>query len=108
MRFDGSSHTDSHVALPFTREDYFDYFDYIDVIGSLMRDDNRSFIASDIPSVVSRLGIDPDKWLNHIQKFGRSYGNCAGSADNIVNFAAKFDSCWGKGKRSSHDVYLCG
>ena len=84
------------------------HFDLVDVTGRLMHDDKRGFIAADIPSIVSRLGIHPNKWLNHIKKFGLSYGNCSGSAYNIVNFAAKFDSRWGKGKRSSHDVYLCG
>ena len=112
MPFDGSrcfevndSHTDIHAALPFTREDYFDL---VDLTGRLIRDDKRRYIAADIPPIVSRLGINPDKWLNHIKKFGHSYGNCSGSADNIVNFAAKFDSRWGKGKRNSCDVYLCG
>lgn len=37
MPFDGSSHTDIHTALPFTREDYLDF---VDKAGRALRDDN--------------------------------------------------------------------
>ena len=37
MPFDGSSHTDIHTALPFTREDYLDS---VDKTGRALRDDN--------------------------------------------------------------------
>lgn len=38
MPIDGSSHTDIHFALPFTREDYFDL---VDKTGRIIRDDKR-------------------------------------------------------------------
>src|SRR5690606_8875453 len=68
MPFDGSSHTDIHTALPFTREDYLDL---VDKTGRAIRDDKRGFIPSDIPPIISRLGINPDRWLEHIQCFGK-------------------------------------
>ena len=36
MPFDGSSHTDIHVALPFTQEDYFNL---VDETSRMLRDD---------------------------------------------------------------------
>jgi len=102
MTFDGSSHTDIHFALPFTREDYFDL---VDKTGRIIREDKRGFIATEIPTLISRLGIDADQWATHIRDFGRRYANCVGSADNIVNFAEQFDRCWGKGVSCSLRLY---
>jgi hypothetical protein len=78
MPFDGISHT--ATALPFTREDYFAL---LDVTGRMIGGDKKGYIPSDIPPVVSRLGINPDKWIDHIQCFGRSFGGCVGTVHNI-------------------------
>jgi len=99
MRFDGSSHTDIHAALPFTREDYFQL---VDMTGRIIRNDKRGFIPDDIPSVVSRLGIEPDHWIEHIQNFGLRYGHCIGSVEAITDYAGKSDRHWCKG--ISHSV----
>lgn len=102
MPFDGSSHTDIHTALPFTREDYFDL---VDTTGRIIREDKRGFIDAKAPSIIAQLGIDPDKWIEHIKCYGRSYGACVGSVDNIVNFAELFERRWSRGIRHSKAVY---
>jgi REP element-mobilizing transposase RayT len=102
MPFDGSSHTSIHTALPFTREDYFQL---LDTTGRIIREDKRGFIPSEISPIIAQLGINPNKWIDHIKCFGQRYGGCAGSADNIVNFAGKFERSWAKGIRNSGKVY---
>jgi len=102
MPFDGSSHTDIHTALPFTREDYLDL---VDKTGRAIRDDKRGFIPSDIPPIISRLGINPDRWLEHIQCFGKRYAGCAGSVESIQSFADRHERHWCKGIGSSKFVY---
>ena len=103
MPFDGSSHIDIHFALPFTREDYFDL---VDKTGRVIKEGKRGFIAADTPTLIIQLGINPNHWLEHIQSFGKRYGMCAGSVDNIINFAERFDRQWGKGIRMSKTVYM--
>jgi len=102
MRFDGSSHTDIHTALPFTREDYFEL---VDVTGRIIKSGKRGYIASDIPSIVSQLGLNPDKWIDHIQNFGKSYAGCVGTVHKIQNYVKNFNRRWGKGVSTSAGVY---
>ena len=103
MRFDGSSHTSIDTALPFTLEDYMDL---VDKTGRIIRDDKRGFIPSETPLIIAKLGINPDKWIDHIKGFGKCYGACTGSVDNIVNFAERFDRRWSKGIKNSGQHYL--
>ncbi len=94
MRFDGSRHSDIHQALPFTQEDYFML---LDVSGRAFREDKRGYISSEVPSIVSQYGIDPNKWIEHVGGFGRRYSFCVGSAEKIVEYAQIFDRRWAKG-----------
>ncbi len=99
----GSSSTDIAVALPFTREDYFQL---VDTTGRAIRDDKRGAIAAELPDIVSRLGIDPDNWLEHIRQFGRRYAACAGNRASIENFARHRNRRWGKGVGFARAAYL--
>ena len=92
MRFDGSSTTDIHSALPFTQEDYFTL---VDVTGRSIRDDKKGHIFVQLAPILQRLGVQSKQWIHQVQHFGKSYGCCAGSANNIVEFAAKFERRWG-------------
>ncbi|HEY7773599.1 MAG TPA: transposase [Marinagarivorans sp.] len=94
MPFDGSSHTDIHAALPFTREDYFEL---VDATGRMIREDKKAFIPSKIPPILLRFGIKPDKWLEQVQNFSRRYGACAGSVACMQDYATAFNKRWCKG-----------
>ena len=104
MPFDGSSSTNIHTALPFTREDYIAL---VDESGRCIREGKRGLIAANIPCLITRLGIDPDAWLDHVRQFGRRYGPCAGAMARIVEFAESLGKCWGKGLSISGSVYAC-
>ena len=99
MRFDGSAHTDIHCALPFTKADYFNL---VEETGRVIREDKRGFIPSEVPPIISRLGINPDDWINNVQYFGRRYSRAAGSVDRIKDYAKKlrvknYRGLWCKG-----------
>ena len=94
MPFDGSSHTGIHVALPFTRGEYFDL---VDKTGRLIRQDKKGFISSNAPPILKTLGIRPDKWLDQVQNFGRRYGSCAGRVARMQDYAEYFGKRWVKG-----------
>jgi len=103
MPFDGSSHTDIHSALPFTREDYVEL---VDVTGRMIRDDKKGYIPATIPPIVARLGIQPDKWIEYIRCFGQRYGHCVGHAEEISLYADRFHLAWCKGIGCSNQVYI--
>lgn len=94
MSFDGSSHTDLDVALPFTREDYLDL---VDMTGRVIRDDKKGYIPTDLPPLVKQLGIKPSEWLDHVQNFSRRYGACAGHVARMQDYAKAHDKRWCKG-----------
>lgn len=94
MVFDGSAHTDVHLALPFTRADYFDL---VDVTGRAIRDDKKGAIAEFLPPIIQRLGIKPSEWLSHVQNFSRRYGACAGHVVRMQNYAEAHNKRWCKG-----------
>ena len=87
MPFDGSSHTNIHLALPFIREDYFEL---VDTTGRAFREDKRGHIPES-PPIVSLLGIKPDKWIERIPNFGLTYSNCVGFVTRMADFAEKFN-----------------
>ncbi|TVZ38668.1 hypothetical protein P886_3044 [Alteromonadaceae bacterium 2753L.S.0a.02] len=102
MAFDGSSHTDIHTALPFTKQDYFQL---VDTSGRLIREGKRGAIPSNIAPIVQRFGLEADKWLAHIENFGRTYGRCAGQVARMKDYVARFEKVTTKGVRSSGLCY---
>ncbi len=102
MPFDGSSHTDIHRALPFTLADYLAL---VDTTGRLLRPDKRGAIPETLPPLVERLGINPEQWLDHVKHFGRRYGDCSGSPEQLKAFAARKQKRWSKGIGVGRQVY---
>ena len=105
MPFDGSSHISVNVALPFTREDYFQL---VDATGHVIREDKRGYIPERIQPILLRLGIESNQWLAHVKNFGRSYGDCAGSQTALRDFATRNERCWSKGVGASRAIYVLG
>ncbi len=103
MPFDGSSHTSTHTALPFTREDYFQL---VDATGRAIREDKPGYISDDTPKIIKQFGIEPNKWIAHVQNFEQRYANACGSEDKIVRYAERFNRKRGKGIRHSRKFYF--
>jgi hypothetical protein len=80
----------------------------VESTGRAIREDKRGYISPAVVSIVRRVGIDPKKWLEHVKNFGRTYSYCAGSGDNIVEFANYFERKWAKGAGDSAKVYSVG
>lgn len=102
MPFGGSAHVSVHSAIPFTREDYFEL---VDSTGRLIREDKRGFIGSDVPPLLQQLGINPDRWVDHVRNFNKNYGSSAGSGDKLRAYAELFGRAWGKGVCCSNLAY---
>ena len=75
MPFSGSSHTPINIALPFTQEDYFEL---ADTTSRMIREGKRGFISEKSPKIIKIFGINQLKWIDHIQSFEKTYGDCCG------------------------------
>lgn len=102
MPFSGSSNSNIHSAPPFTHEDYLEL---VDSTGRAIRTDKRGAISQHSAKLLAQLGIDSNKWIEHVCYFGRRHAHCAGSPDNIADFANRFNCKWGKGTGFSKQVY---
>ncbi|WP_461534765.1 transposase [Spongorhabdus nitratireducens] len=58
------------LALPYT---LYDYFDLVDWSGRAVRLDKRGSISSDMPPILTRLGINPDEWVQTMGRGNRFY-----------------------------------
>ena len=102
MPFDGSSHTSIHSALPFTREEYFQL---VETTGRCFNPKKKGYIPKSQQNVIIKLGIDPNQWLDHIQYFGKRYGNSVGSRVNMKQYAKGFHLSRVKGMKASDRAY---
>ncbi len=102
MVFDGSSHTDIHVALPFTEQDYLCL---VDETGRVLRADKRGAIPDTIKPIIECFGIDPKNWLEHVQNFSRRYGRCAGHVVRMRAYVERYGLRAAKGVGSSRMAY---
>jgi len=102
MPFSGSSHTPIDIALPFTQEDYFEL---VDTTGRMIHTGKRGFISEKSPKIIKIFGINQLKWIDHIQSFEKTYGDCCGAEKKIRAFAKHRGDRWAKGVRKIAEVY---
>ena len=59
MALTENPHQDRPEGLPFR---LIDYLDLVDGTGRILRQDKRGVIPADLPSILDRLGLEPDHW----------------------------------------------
>jgi len=74
------------LGLPFKLEDYLELLDWT---GRILRDDKRGAIDQMLPSILSRLNIEPQNWIYSAQYFESSFKQFAGTADKLKSTCAK-------------------
>jgi hypothetical protein len=72
-------------------------------------------MPKNLPSILTRLGIPPEKWLTMSQHFGEHFTGLVGDAENVQNNIEHFDN--GKPRQRILDacekqgclpVFICG
>ncbi|MGY0218746.1 transposase [Endozoicomonadaceae bacterium StTr2] len=58
------------LALPYT---LYDYLELVDWSGRAVRPDKKGAICNDMPPVLTRLGINPNEWLQTMNRGNRFY-----------------------------------
>ena len=83
-QFVGNPREPMPQGLPFALKDYIELVDWT---GRVIRDDKRGRIASTLPPIIDRLGIEPDNWLELTRAFEKNTKTFVGAGDNIESAA---------------------
>jgi hypothetical protein len=66
LRFEGGVVDEPQSGILF---DYQDYLELVDWSGRIVRDDKRGFIDKDLPPILARLHIAPERWRINVTQF---------------------------------------
>ncbi len=89
-------------VIPFALADYFELVDWT---GRAIRDDKRGAIASQLPSIIHRLGMNPSEWLNTMQPYGNRFVLGVGRLKALQTFAEKIGRRWLHGMVASRRLF---
>jgi len=67
-------------GIPYSLKDYFELADWT---GRAVRDDKRGYIPDKEPKIISKLGIDVERWLDTVKEYGESYHAFVGSEKQL-------------------------
>ncbi len=89
-------------VIPF----YFsDYLELLDWTGRAVRHDKHGHIPSDLPSILTRLSIDPLAWKQTMLPQGNRFGRAIGQIDRLRRHADNLGQSWVRGLRISQRLY---
>ncbi len=83
-----------------------DYLELVDWAGRAIREDKRGAIPMDIPSILQRLGLAPDRYLRHLAGEGQLEDPVViGAAERIRQMAQEAGRCFIKGMGEARRLY---
>ncbi len=94
--------TQNKNHIPFVLADYFELADWT---GRAIRNDKRGAITRQTPSIFTRLGMDPNEWLNTMRPYGNRFFLGIGRRNSIEQFAEKLGRCWLQGISVSRRLF---
>lgn len=91
--------------LPFT---FADYLELIDWVGRAVRDDKRGAIPANAPPILTRRGIDPEAYLEHMGRRRQPFIRAIGSAERLRSAAAELGQRFLKGITHANALFPVG
>jgi REP element-mobilizing transposase RayT len=82
------------------------YFNLIDQSGRALRQGKRGSISPKLAPILSRLGANPESWINLITHFGTIFHLAAGSQAKLRDFAEKIGVRWLSGVSAAGTAFL--
>ena len=82
------------------------YLELLDWTGRQLRAGTCGVIPPSLGSILYRLQISADSWLETIARFGRRFHRAVGRADHLKDEAERLGLHWLHGLRSSHAAFL--
>jgi hypothetical protein len=88
--------------LPMSSDDYLRLLDWV---GREVRGDKRGAIPAELAPILERLEIEPDEFLNTLDKFPRLFPRLVGTAGQIADRAKEAGRRWFHGVRPAARVF---
>jgi len=89
-------------TLPFALKDYLELVDWT---GRAVREDKRGHIPAHTPPILSRLNIDHQHWLSHMQSHGDPFNRVVGRVKGIKDYAERLGQRWLCGMKASQQLF---
>ena len=98
-------HEDPHPnAMGFSLTDYLELVDWS---GRAIRNDKRGFIDQEIPPILTRIGLEPGGFINHLRgRKGRPHSRVLGSIEKMRQAAVEMGRSFIKGLSEARALYL--
>lgn len=93
----------SQVTLPFSQKEYFLLIDWS---GRQFREGKPGYIASEVPSIVQNVGLNPSQWINTIEKSRTRDQTILGALSQMRFWASAIRKKWLKGQKITRLKYL--
>ena len=100
--FAGSHSEPMPRGLPFN---LIDYIELVDWTGKAIRDDKRGSIPENAPSILQRLDISPEHWIELSTNFESRFKGIAGSVESVKQWCATFGLTRSTNRSSSKLLY---
>lgn len=73
------------------------YLELLDWTGRQLGGVSRGTIPAELASILERLGINSDGWVETVRRFGRWFKTAAGRLGSLKELAARRDKAWLQG-----------
>src|SRR5688572_27298872 len=93
--------TELQPSMPMRFEDYLQLVDWT---GRVARTD-KCAINSNLPTILTRLQIDPDAWRATMRVGGNSFGRALGRVERLRAHARRLGQAWIRGLQASQRLY---
>lgn len=74
-----------------------DYIQLLDWTGRTIRADKRGSIPNHLAPILSRIGLDTDRWCKVVHRFGKLFKRAAGSTEHLAEEAQRRGQRWMQG-----------
>ena len=82
-----------------------EYLTIRDGSGPQLRADERGAIASDLPPILERLGINGTRWLKLVTEFDRLFTSVVGQTEKILKRAEDAGRRWYHGQVACREAF---
>ncbi|MFH1137871.1 MAG: transposase [Pseudomonadota bacterium] len=83
-----------------------DYLNILDWTGRQLRNGSKSAIPNELGSIITRLDIDRENWLNLVESYGGLFYRAVGKVQSLREAAEKVGRRWLHGLKASRAVFL--
>ncbi len=82
-----------------------EYLELLDWTGRQLRNDKKGHILKNLETILVRLEIETDEWLNTVKNFGSLFYRAAGSVKTILKAAQQASQKWLKGRTAARTAF---